>query len=223
MKFRNTNFILLAIFLAALLLRIWKIVTNPPHLTPDEAALGYNAYSILHTLRDEHGRLLPVIFKSFGDYKPGLYVYFAVPAVALFGLTEFATRLPGVLAGALAPVILYFIVKQFSTKTHAIIASLILSLMPWHIHFSRGAWEANLSLTITLAGIIFFLKSFKRPIYALFSTVLFSLTPLTYQGAKLSTPIVILCLVIVYRKELFKLPKQKTRLYSSIFQSNKLG
>jgi len=42
----------------------------------------------------------------------------------------------------------------------------------------------------------------------LFSTVLFSLTPLTYQGAKLSTPIVILCLVIVYRKELFKLPKQ---------------
>src|SRR5260221_14138646 len=91
--------IILLILLAALFLRLYKIDTNPPGLTPDEASLGYNAYSILKTGRDEYGTLLPVIFKSFGDYKPGLYVYLAVPAVATFGLNETAVRLPSVIAG----------------------------------------------------------------------------------------------------------------------------
>jgi hypothetical protein len=85
-------------------------------------------------------------------------------------------------------------------------------LSPWHIHFGRGAWEANLSLTLTLAGILFFLKSFKRPKYILFSAILFSLTLLTYQGAKLSTAIVVFSLVAVYYKEFLKLPKKTLAL-----------
>ena len=52
--------ILFLILAAALFLRIYKVGSNPPGLTPDEAALGYNAYSILKTGRDEyygHGRI----------------------------------------------------------------------------------------------------------------------------------------------------------------------
>src|SRR5258708_39046069 len=91
--------IIFLILFVALALRTYKIDINPPGLTPDEASLGYNAYSILKTGRDEYGTILPVIFKSFGDYKPGLYVYLAVPAVATFGLNETAVRLPRVIAG----------------------------------------------------------------------------------------------------------------------------
>ena len=91
-------FILVAALLLGFYLRIHNVANMPNGLTWDEAALGYNAFSILKTGRDEFGKFLPIIFKSFGDYKPGLYVYLAVPSVAIFGLTEFATRLPSVLA-----------------------------------------------------------------------------------------------------------------------------
>ena len=74
----------------------------------DEAALGYNAYSISQTLRDEYGQFMPLIFKSFGDYKPGLYVYLAVPFVTIFGLNEISVRLPSIILGALSPILLFF-------------------------------------------------------------------------------------------------------------------
>ena len=83
--------ILIIILIAAFFLRLYHY--NYPPLLWDEAALGYNAYSILHTARDEYGQFLPLIFKSFGDYKPGLYVYLTLPFVAIFGLNPLAVRL----------------------------------------------------------------------------------------------------------------------------------
>ena len=83
-------------------LRLWQLSSVPNGLTLDEAAICYNAYSILKTGHDEHGAFLPVIFKSFGDYKPGAYIYLTVPSVAVFGLNEFAVRFPSALAGILA-------------------------------------------------------------------------------------------------------------------------
>ncbi len=154
---------LLLILGLALVVRLYKIDVIPPHLTSDEAALGYNAYSVLKTGRDEYGSLFPIIFKSFGDYKPGLYVYFTVPTVGIFGLNEFSVRLVSVLAGVLAVFVLYEIVKRLTQNSNlALIASFVLSLNPWHIFFSRGAWEVNLSLTLTLLGILFFIFFIKK-------------------------------------------------------------
>ena len=65
----------------------------------DEVALGYDAYSIMHTGRDEFGTFLPVALRSFEDYKPALYAYLSIPTVAVFGLTVFAVRLPSVVMG----------------------------------------------------------------------------------------------------------------------------
>jgi len=42
------------ILLLAFLLRFWQI-NKIPSLNPDEAALGYNAYSLIQTGKDEHG------------------------------------------------------------------------------------------------------------------------------------------------------------------------
>ena len=114
-KFLFHNSIFPILILAAIL-RIWQLGSLPPSLTPDEAALGYNAYSILKTGRDEYGKLLPVIFKSFGDYKPGFYIYTTVPFIAIFGLTEFAVRLPSAIAGVIAVWLMYLIVKKIRLK-----------------------------------------------------------------------------------------------------------
>jgi len=212
-KLFKTKKFLLAILILAAVLRLWRLGVNPPHLTPDEAALGYNAYSILKTARDEYGQFLPLIFKSFGDYKPGLYVYASVPTVALFGLTEFAVRLPSALAGVAAVWFLYKITdllfsNQKKVRNLPLISGFLLAISPWHIHFSRGAWEINLSLTLTLAGIYFFLIALKKQKYLLYSALFFGLTLFVYQGAKLSSAIVVLILVFVYRKHFFQIDKR---------------
>lgn len=198
--------IIFVIIFVALFLRLYKINSNPPGLTPDEAALGYNAYSILKTGRDEYGTLLPIIFKSFGDYKPGLYVYLTVPFVAVSGLTETSVRLPSVVAGLLSVFLVYLIVKElFKNEKLALISLAVAALNPWLIYFSRGAWEANVSLTLTLAGIYFFFKSFEKQKLLLLSALFFALTFVTYQGAKLSTTIVLVILALLYWRDVLKI------------------
>lgn len=213
---RTKNWVLIAILVLASLLRLWKVSSIPPHLTPDEASLGYNAYSILKTGRDEYGETLPVVFKSFGDFKPGLYVYLTVPSVALFGLNEFAVRLPSTLFGILSVYLLYLVTNLlFKNKRLATISAFILAVTPWSIYFSRGAWEVNLSLSLTLAGIYFFLKALEKDKFLIPSAISFSLTLWTYQGAKLSTGIVLLLLFILYGKKLFEI-KRKARAVSAV-------
>lgn len=195
--------------LIAMVLRIWQLGIIPPHLSPDEASLGYNAYSILKTGKDEYGTFLPVIFKSFGDFKPGLYVYLTVPFVGLFGLNEFAVRFPSALAGIVSVFLLYLIVKRlFSDEKLALISSFIMAVNPWSIFFSRGAWEVNVALCLTLAGIYFFFKSFEKSLFFVLSVLFFSLTLTAYQGAKLSTGIVVLILLWLYWKDIIKTDKK---------------
>ena len=209
-KLTVSHYLLITIFLLAAFLRFWQLGSNPPSLTPDEAALGYNAYSILKTGRDEYGKFLPIIFKSFGDYKPGLYVYLTVPSVAVFGLTEFATRFPSALSGVVSVFLLYLIVRSLFTNHRSLgtIAALLLAINPWAIYLSRGAWEANLSLTLTLAGTHFFLKFLEKQEFLILSAFFFGLTLLTYQGAKLSGGIVVLILVFLYFKKLISSSKK---------------
>src|SRR3990172_5223727 len=131
------------IFLVALAVRLVVLDARPQGFSWDEAALGYNAYSLFKTGRDEYGSLLPLVLKSFGDYKPGLYAYLTVPAVATLGLSELATRLPAAIAGGLLMIAVYLLTKKIAP-------ALILALNPWAIQFSRGAWEANVCLLFTV-------------------------------------------------------------------------
>src|SRR3989344_3441575 len=162
--------ILILILILCLFLRLFHLDSRPLGFTWDEAALGYNAYSLLQTGRDEHAQRLPLVFKSFGDYKPGLYIYSAVPAINIFGLNEFATRLPSAIFGTLLIIVVYLLTRN-------IFASLLLAINPWAMHFSRGAWEANLNLLlVTLAVLLFVKKNY------LTSAIFFGLTFWAYQG-----------------------------------------
>lgn len=209
-KLITGNWLLVLILTIAAFLRLWQLGSVPPSLTPDEASLGYNAYSILKTGKDEYGQSLPIIFKSFGDYKPGLYVYLTVPFVAVFGLNEWSTRLPSALAGIVAVILIYLIAKSLF-RNHGslgLAAAFVAATNPWLIYFSRGAWEANVSLLLVLAGVYFFLRSFENQKLIILSLIFFSSTLLTYQGAKLSTVMVVALLLVVYWNEIRQLNKK---------------
>lgn len=159
-KLINKNRILFLIILLAAILRLWNLSNIPPHPRNDEAALGYNAYSVLLTSRDEHGEFLPFIFQSFGDWKMGGYVYSTIPFITIFGLNEFAVRLPSAISGIITPPLIYLISLQiFANKRLSLISAALFAISPLFIAFSRGAWEVNLSLFLTLAAIFFFLQA----------------------------------------------------------------
>lgn len=203
--FLNKHRCLLFILLIAAFLRLWDLAGVPPHLRNDEAALGYNAYSILKTGRDEHGNFLPLLFKAFGDWKMGMYVYLIVPFVAILGLTEIAVRLPYALAGIASVVLLYAAsFELFQNKKIALSAAFLLSISPVFVAFSRGAWDVTFPLT--LAGIYFFLLSLKnKKLLFLLSAFCFGISLLSSQGAKFSTPVILVLLIIIFFKEFRKI------------------
>lgn len=203
MMWLSSKLILAVIIILAFLIRVVYVDSQPVGLTWDEASLGYNAYSILKTGKDEYGTPFPLIFKSFGDYKPGLYVYLTVPFVALFDLNEMAVRLPSVILGTLIPLLGYLITKELLGKKYeyaAICVALLLALSPWLIHFSRGAWEANVALFETLLAVFLFLKSRQGNRLLFFLAILFfGLSIYTYQSAKLFSLIILIGLIFLYR------------------------
>ena len=103
--------IIWGIIALAFFLRFYRLADYPA-LNADEAAIGYNAYSLLTTGKDEHGNSWPIHFESFNDYKPGLYFYLVLPFVKILGLTELAVRIPGAALGVLTVLVLYLLVKE---------------------------------------------------------------------------------------------------------------
>ncbi len=194
------------IILIAFLIRFTDL-SHTPALNPDEAALGYNAYSLILTGKDEHGISWPLHFKSFGDYKPGGYVYLALPFVKLLGLTPLAVRLPNLILSILAIFFLYKLVLLLSkSKVLALYGSIVLSLSPWHIHFSRGAWESSAALSFIVIGTYYFFKSIKEKFIFNFSLFVlnYSLSLYIYHSARLIAPLLALSLVMLYFQFLIK-------------------
>lgn len=175
----------------------------PPGFNADEAALGYNAYSLLKTGKDEWGASFPLVFKSFSDYKPGLYVYLAIPFVALFGLNELSVRLPSILLGAFSIILVYFLSKElFKKEAVALATAFLISISPWHLHFSRGAWETNVATFFILLGVLAFIKSLKSHYFLWISAIAFIASMYTYQSPRVVVPALVLLLMIFYWKKL---------------------
>jgi 4-amino-4-deoxy-L-arabinose transferase-like glycosyltransferase len=205
----KNKLLLIIILIVASVLRLYQLGNVPVSPDWDEAALGYNAYSILETGKDEYGKPFPIILQSFADYKPALYMYLAIPSVALFGLDTFAVRLPSAIFGILTVFATYFLVVElFKRKDLALLASFLLAISPWHIQFSRVAFEANVGVALNIFGLLFFLKGLKKPLFLSLSAVFFGLSLYIYQSQKVFTPLFVLLLIIIYRKELFAVAKK---------------
>ncbi len=196
---------LLVIFFLGFILRVIFLDIAPPGFNADEAALGYNAYSLIETGKDEWGVNYPLVFKSFSDYKPGLYVYLAIPFVYLFGLNELSVRLPSILLGSFSIILIYLLAKElFRKEAVAIASALLLSISPWHLHFSRGAWEANVATFFILLGVYAFVKSFRNSSFLWISVVAFIASMYTYQTPRLVVPALVLLLIFFYWNKLLK-------------------
>lgn len=186
----------LALFLFALALRLVGNTFSPPSPYWEEAALGYDAYSILRTGADHHGAAFPVVaFTSFGDFKPSLYFYALVPSVAAFGLNTFAVRLPAALASAVMVWLLFRLLKKWSSERVALWSALVLAAQPWSWQVGRAGLETNLAACLLLLGTLLLSEAVDRVgkwhflQLSLGAAASFALSMYAYHGARLLAPL----------------------------------
>lgn len=203
------------IIIIAFLLRFVNLGVNPPSLSWDEVAWGYNAYSLGIDGRDEFGRFLPLDYlESFGDFKPPVYAYLDVLPVKAFGLSEFSTRIPSAFFGVLTVILTYFLTKEIfcsskNKKLYALCASLFLAISPWHIMLSRAAFEANISTFFIVLGVYLFLYSIRRKYLLLtLSFASFIVSLYTFNTARIVSPLLVLLLLFSFRRQIMQHKKE---------------
>lgn len=204
---------LIILFCVAAFLRFWNLGQNPPSLTWDEAAWGYNAYSLGINGKDEFGRFLPHDYlESFGDFKPPVYAYLDVIPVKIFGLNEFAVRFPSALFGFLTVVVTYFLVKRIfysidsrSQKLIAFFSAFSLAISPWHINLSRAAFEANVATFFLVTGVWLLLRGVQEKKSSIvLSAASFVVSIYTFNSARIVAPLLVLFLALIFRKKLLE-------------------
>jgi 4-amino-4-deoxy-L-arabinose transferase-like glycosyltransferase len=190
--------ILMAIVILAFAVRVWRVNEIPPAMSWDEVSIGYNAYSILTTGKDEHGRLFPLdAFIAYGDYKPPLSIYATVPFVAVFGLNELAVRLPSVLAGTATVLLVYFLVLELlSARKIALLTSFLLAVSPWHLLLSRAGFEANIAVAFMVLGAWAILSSRRNPKRLVWAYLPFVAGIYTFNSARYFGPMLALGLTV---------------------------
>ncbi len=193
------------IFFLGLFVRVYKLDKVPPSLNWDEVAAGYNAWTIFHWGKDEWGNKYPLVFTSFRDDKHPVHVYLTAPFVGIFGLNEFTTRFPAAFISSLVILVIFFLArKMFKSDVAGLLTALFLAVSPYHIHYSRGLWEADFALFFFLLGLTLFFYGLERYRLLYFAFLSFGLSLYSYHSSKIVVPSLVLLLVILYLRKLWK-------------------
>jgi len=220
--FGNRKWLLLLaiIMMVGYFLRVWNIVLPETTINRDEAALGYNAFLLSETGKDEWGQSWPLMLKSFGDYKLPGYPLLLIGSFSVFGVNDFAVRFPSLLAGVIIIGASYLIGQQFGlTKKWALIFVTLITITPVFVFYSRFAYEANVSLLYSL-GVVIILWSLNdkdtKKIWSLkvFCAATIGLLALfTYNTPMLQLPLFLVVWVLTHRH----LSLRKKILSSALF------
>lgn len=198
--------LLFTILLLGILFRVFQIKNIPSELNRDELAIGYNAFSLLKTNKDEHGEgPWPIAFRSFGDYKLPGQIYTTAIFINFLGLDELAVRLPTVIFASATLLIFYFLVLEITeNKKTALLACMLLSFSFWHIHASRSAYEPVAGLFFTSSFTLFLLKGIKNKFFWILALLAFFLGSFFYNLPLLLSPLIFISFAIIFRNNLLK-------------------
>jgi 4-amino-4-deoxy-L-arabinose transferase-like glycosyltransferase len=187
-------------------LRLDRLTEVPPSLYCDEAAVGYDAWSIATYGVDQWGNVMPLAFQSFGEYKYPVHIYATALSVKVLGYSDLAVRLPSAIVGILNLALLFLVARRLlGSRWLALAAAGLMSISPHHVQFSRIAWETNFALALFLLGLLAFLHGVSgRGWLVAVAGLLFGLDLYTYNAAKVFVPLFVILAVAVYWRSLWR-------------------
>lgn len=169
----------------AALLRLWKLGVVPAGVTHDEIGYIYNAYSIAKTGKNVFGEFLPFLtwVNAVGFPFLPVPIYLSAPLFLFFDISATVGRLPSALLGILDISLIYILVKQlFGKNSLATLSAFFLAISPWHLHFSRSAYDPNFALFFYLLGIVVFIWEVKKKRIPILSPVALLFAVFSYRG-----------------------------------------
>ena len=135
-----------AILALAAVLRFYDLHRLPPGLWFDEGLNGLNALSILH---DQPVRLYFDNREFFGGQtkfgQEPMYHYLLALAIAIMGPTALAIRATSAVIGVATVGVFYGMVRTIWGRGTALLATVLLALFRWHVHFSRIGFRTILA------------------------------------------------------------------------------
>jgi 4-amino-4-deoxy-L-arabinose transferase-like glycosyltransferase len=206
MRHKSVQWIcLLAIVALAAVVRIYGLKDLPAGFFCDEAGLGYNAFAIASEGTDENGNSFPLFFWSFGtSYKNPAFIYAAAPLVKLLGLSEFSVRLTSALYGIGTVVALFFLGRALMGAWVGLFAAFFLAIAPWHVHFSRIAFELISFPFFFVIGFAFFVTWSRGRKTLPAAMFFFGLCFYAYAIANLFVPLFVVGATLLYLPSLLR-------------------
>ncbi|MCO6451535.1 MAG: glycosyltransferase family 39 protein [Caldilineales bacterium] len=126
--------LLIAIIVAAIFFRVYKLDSVPPGIFVDETNAALDALRIL----EGH----PIDFFGTGWFEtPNGFVYLQSIFFRLFGTTVFAIKVQSLLPGILTVLALYFLGREMFGVRPALFATAFLAFNRWHLNMSRWGWN----------------------------------------------------------------------------------
>ncbi len=196
---KKVFFIILIV--VGIFLRFYQIHEIPAGLFMDEATIAVDAKSIAQNGFDEYERSYPLAFEALSDFRPPGYVYLTALAYEFFGPTTITVRIVSLLSSIIGILFLGYFTKLLFPKKELLpfISMAVLSVSPFHIHFSRIGYETMLATTLMLLYFIAIIHLLKKPnlIWMIVGVLCAGISLWTYPGAKFIVPIVALTILIL--------------------------
>ncbi|MFN2533019.1 MAG: hypothetical protein ABR555_17170 [Pyrinomonadaceae bacterium] len=174
---------------------------NPPGFYADESSIAYNSYLISTTGRDEHGVLMPLFFRAFGDYKNPVYIYLLAAVFRLTGPGILAARLLSVFLGITTVLMLMLLaIKVSRNLTVAAIAGFMTLLTPWLFELSRVVIEVAMYPFVIVLFLLALHRVARKYSWSAWDMTLLALTltltTYTYSTGRLLGPLLAIGLII---------------------------
>lgn len=178
---------------------------NPVSLYWDEASIGYEAYSVSETGSDMHGNdWLQPIYPAYGDYKAPVYIWLTALILKIYPVSQTAVRLPSVILGSLSILLVYFLSRELIGKERRsylpLFVAVAMAVLPWHIHFSRVGFEANVGLFFVIFSLWMLLKARMKSEWLIMAVISGALGIYSYFSIRLVLPLMWGCTVIIFWK-----------------------
>jgi 4-amino-4-deoxy-L-arabinose transferase-like glycosyltransferase len=167
----------LALVLLAGFVYFARLTRNPAGFYIDESSIAYNAYTISQTARDEHGELLPLFFRAFGDYKNPTYIYLLALIFRILGPGILVARIFSAFLGIAAACALGVLAYRASSQRVVGMAVAVEALFtPWLFENSRVVFEVALYPLAIALFLLALARAAAKPRWSWLDSTLIALT-----------------------------------------------
>jgi len=190
---------LVALLFLAAVLRLWALDDVPRGFFFDESALVVEARCLRETGHDLRGNPWPFFTRALDDWKDPLLVWGTALTGPLLGDDVRGARRWLALVGIGAVAATWWLGRElFGARSRApLLAAGLLALSPWHLQFSRIAWQAGTLVLVQTLALAALLRADRlsrtarggAPLAFALGGALWGLVLWTYSPAKLWVPL----------------------------------